>query len=36
MDDSALVSLLGEVRKTPYAEGVRLTLESYMTANKKA
>lgn len=36
MDDSALVNLLGEVRKTPYAEGVRLTLESYRAANGRA
>ncbi len=36
MDDSALVNLLGEVRKTPYAEGVRLTLESYRAPNGRA
>lgn len=36
MDDSALVHLLGEVHKTPYEEGVRLTLESYLAANGKA
>jgi nucleoside-diphosphate-sugar epimerase len=35
MDDSALTELLGEVGKTPYAEGVRLTLESYRTASAK-
>jgi nucleoside-diphosphate-sugar epimerase len=28
MDDSALQALLGSVKKTPYREGVRLTLES--------
>lgn len=28
MDDSALRGLLGEVRKTPYAEGIRQTLEA--------
>lgn len=28
MDDSALRGLLGEVRKTPYEEGIRETLES--------
>jgi nucleoside-diphosphate-sugar epimerase len=29
MDDSALTDLLGSVRKTPYAEGFRATLDTY-------
>lgn len=35
MDDSALIALLGDVHKTSYAEGVRLSVESYRTANAK-
>jgi nucleoside-diphosphate-sugar epimerase len=35
MDDSALIGLLGDVHKTSYAEGVRLSVESYQTANAK-
>jgi nucleoside-diphosphate-sugar epimerase len=36
MDDSALIGLLGEVHKTSYAEGVRLSLDSYKAANRRA
>jgi nucleoside-diphosphate-sugar epimerase len=32
MDDHALVALLGTVHKTSYADGIRLTLESYRAA----
>jgi len=32
MDDSALQALIGPVRKTPYAHGVRLTLEAVRAA----
>lgn len=35
MDDSALIALLGDVHKTSYAEGVRLSVESYRAANAK-
>lgn len=34
MDDSALVGLLGHVHKTSYAEGVRLSVESYQASTK--
>lgn len=36
MDDSALIGLLGDVHKTSYAEGVRLSVESYQAASAKA
>ena len=36
MDDSALRGLLGSVHKTPYAEGLRLTLDAYRRAEGKA
>lgn len=36
MDDSALMGLLGHVHKTSYAEGVRLSVESYRAAITKA
>ena len=32
LDDSDLVRLLGSVHKTPYSEGLRLTLEAYRAA----
>jgi hypothetical protein len=32
MDDSALRELLGEIRKTPYEEGLRISLDA-MRAN---
>jgi nucleoside-diphosphate-sugar epimerase len=32
MDDSALHQLLGHLRKTPYAEGLKLTLDSYRSS----
>jgi nucleoside-diphosphate-sugar epimerase len=32
LDDSALIQLLGQVRKTPYAEGLRATLEAEWAA----
>ena len=35
LDDSALVGLLGSVRRTGYAEGLRLTLEAYQNADEK-
>jgi nucleoside-diphosphate-sugar epimerase len=35
LDDSALVGLLGSVQRTPYAEGLRLTLEGYRNAAGK-
>ena len=35
LDDSALVGLLGSVRRTGYAEGLRLTLEAYRNAAGK-
>ncbi|MEO6817522.1 MAG: NAD-dependent epimerase/dehydratase family protein [Edaphobacter sp.] len=34
MDDSALMGLLGHVHKTSYAEGVRLSVESYRASAK--
>lgn len=34
MDDSALIALLGDVHKTSYAEGVRLSVESYQGRTK--
>jgi len=34
MDDTALVRLLGGVKKTPYAEGVRLSVESALRQSK--
>jgi nucleoside-diphosphate-sugar epimerase len=36
MDDSALRGLLGEVRKTPYAEGIRRTLEAMRASDAAA
>jgi hypothetical protein len=33
MDDSALHGLLGPVAKTPYAEGIRQSLEAARTAS---
>ncbi|MDW5267017.1 MULTISPECIES: NAD-dependent epimerase/dehydratase family protein [Acidobacteriaceae] len=36
MDDAALIALLGDVHKTSYAEGVRLSVESYKAASMKA
>lgn len=36
MDDSALIGLLGDVHKTSYVEGVRLSVESYRAASAKA
>lgn len=36
LDDSALIALLGDVHKTPYPEGVRLSVESYQAASAKA
>lgn len=36
MDDSALLGLLGNMHKTSYADGVRLTVVSYRTAGTKA
>ena len=36
LDDSALIALLGDVHKTPYTEGVRLSVESYQAASAKA
>jgi nucleoside-diphosphate-sugar epimerase len=35
MDDSALAGLLGHVHKTSYADGVRLSVESYQAAAAK-
>jgi nucleoside-diphosphate-sugar epimerase len=35
MDDSALYRLLGNVRKTSYTEGLRLTLEAYQRASQQ-
>ena len=32
LDDHALIGLLGQVHKTPYAEGLRLTLNAYQNA----
>ncbi len=34
MEDSALIGLLGDVHKTSYAEGVRLSVESYQASAK--
>lgn len=36
VDDSALRGLLGEVRKTPYAEGIRRTLEAMRASDAAA
>lgn len=35
MDDRALRQLLGNVHKTPYSEGLRLTYEAYVTEGSK-
>jgi hypothetical protein len=35
LDDNALVGLLGSVRRTGYAEGLRLTLAVYRNAAGK-
>jgi nucleoside-diphosphate-sugar epimerase len=34
MNDSGLIGLLGDVHKTSYAEGVRLSVESYQASAK--
>jgi nucleoside-diphosphate-sugar epimerase len=34
MDDRALVGLLGEVRRTPYAEALRITLDAYRAGSR--
>ena len=36
LEDSALHELLGNVKKTPYEEGVRLTLSAARSKEKKA
>ena len=36
LDDSALMALLGNVHKTSYAEGMRLSVESYRASATKA
>lgn len=33
LDDSALVRLLGNVEKTPYEQGLRLTLDQYQLSS---